>query len=285
MRKIFVAIAMLGTVGPATAGDFPEPAAASIPVGKMAYRPPGEFLRGESSVGGPMKIVRFDAPLLIMRNQVMIAQYSTCVADNGCQPIDKPGENENLPVTGVNFDDVTDYANWLSRKSGKVWRLPTDEEWAFAARERFFGDPAGEGATLANPSANQVKRYLANAALSEPDPQIYAPGHFGMNSNGLADLSGNIWEWTSTCYQRATLNPDGSAVLATTENCGVRVLEGKHRAYLTFFIRDAKGGGCSIGAAPDHLGFRLVREEGSLERILRWLGGSKSTLGSSHAAR
>jgi hypothetical protein len=45
--------------------------------------------------------------------------------------------------------------------------------------------------------------------------------------------------------------------------CGVRVAEGRHRAYVTDFIRDARAGGCASGVPPSHLGFRLVREQKS----------------------
>jgi hypothetical protein len=45
-----------------------------------------------------------------------------------------------------------------------------------------------------------------------------------------------------------------------TQNCGVRVAEGAHRAYVTDFIRDARAGGCASGRPPTNLGLRLVRE-------------------------
>ena len=44
-------------------------------------------------------------------------------------------------------------------------------------------------------------------------------------------------------------------------NCGIRVVEGRHRTYMPQFIRDPRAGGCSIGTPPRHLGFRLVRED------------------------
>ena len=44
------------------------------------------------------------------------------------------------------------------------------------------------------------------------------------------------------------------------ENCGVHVVAGFHRTYMSNFIRDGKSGGCAIGLPPDNLGFRLVRE-------------------------
>ena len=57
---------------------------------------------------------------------------------------------------------------------------------------------------------------------------------------------------------------DGADTVAkTSANCGVRIAEGAHRAYVTDFIRDARAGGCAAGTPPDNLGFRLVRDEPS----------------------
>ena len=47
------------------------------------------------------------------------------------------------------------------------------------------------------------------------------------------------------------------------------MLEGLHRAYMSNFVRDGKSGGCAVGTPPEHLGFRLVREERSLAAGLR----------------
>jgi hypothetical protein len=44
-------------------------------------------------------------------------------------------------------------------------------------------------------------------------------------------------------------------------NCGVRVVEGRHRTYLSDFIRDARAGGCQVGTPPTNLGFRLVLDD------------------------
>jgi hypothetical protein len=49
-------------------------------------------------------------------------------------------------------------------------------------------------------------------------------------------------------------------VASKNPNCGVRIVEGQHRAYVTDFIRDAKAGGCAVGVPPDNLGFRLIVE-------------------------
>ena len=76
---------------------------------------------------------------------------------------------------------------------------------------------------------------------------------------GIADLAGPVWEWTATCGSRTTLGGSGET-LSHLDSCGVRLLEGKHRTPMNVFVRDAMGGGCSVGVPPDNLGFRLVRD-------------------------
>src|SRR3546814_5931376 len=82
-------------------------------------------------------------------------------------------------------------------------------------------------------------------------------GHFGENSLGFADMAGNVWEWTNTCFSRHQL---AAPVLPPREDCGVRVLAGAHLAAMSDFIRDPRSGACSVGLPPANLGFRLVRE-------------------------
>jgi hypothetical protein len=54
---------------------------------------------------------------------------------------------------------------------------------------------------------------------------------------------------------------DGASARVTNTNCGVRVVEGAHRTYMTDFIRDPRSGGCAAGVPPANLGFRLVVED------------------------
>lgn len=237
----------------------------------FAYRLPGEFLTAGRVVDGPRLEARLQRPLEIMTYQVSAADYAICVSEGACQPADALRTAADLPVTGVNYLDAVSYAEWLSLKTGQSWRLPTDEEWAFAAAERFTDDALGEvDGEGTNPAARWLAAYLERNAQA-PDTTPKTRGHFGANSQGLYDLAGNVWEWTSTCYARTHIGAAGDRA-QRTENCGVRVTSGRHRGYMTNFIRDGKSGGCAAGMAPENLGFRLVKDPApSIARRL-WRG-------------
>lgn len=245
-----------------SAPDFTAPQTISVLAKPVSYRSSGEFQLNDLPVDGPLVPVTPQAPVEIMKYQVSEQQYGECVSDGACEALDAPANaGGNLPVTGVSFLDAEKYSVWLSRKTGGVWRLPTDQEWASLAGSKYADDAIGRASDGSGPARRWISRYEAESAKGgAPDPVAHPSGYFGLNENGLADLSGNVWEWTSTCYTRSTVSAD-NAVISAIANCGVRIAEGRHRAYMTHFIRDAKTGGCAVGAPPDKLGMRLVREQ------------------------
>jgi formylglycine-generating enzyme required for sulfatase activity len=226
------------------------------------YRVAGEFTRDGRPVNAPLVNSYFPSDLVVMKTQVSVADYDRCVREGGCRAADgRTGLPSNVPVVGVNWEDASAYARWLSRKSGQKWRLPTDEEWAFFAAERFNDDAVRTGGD--DFSERWLAKYEAEASRDVAADRTVRPiGSFGVNQVGLADLAGNVWEWTDTCFTRRKIDTNGLVVGAPTENCGVRVVEGRHRAYVTNFIRDARAGGCAVGVPPSNLGFRLVRNDG-----------------------
>lgn len=230
--------------------------------GTVSYRIAGDFTRAAKQVEAPLATVRFTQPLSIMKHQVSAAAYQRCVDDAACRPLSAGVKAvADRPAVQISWNDADAYAAWLSRKTGEHYRLPTDEEWAFAAGSRYKDDSLPVDET--DPSKRWIARYDRESnrefgADSEPQPF----GHFGANENGLYDTSGNVWEWTSTCFERTRLDDAGQAI-SKNSNCGVRVAEGQHRTYVTDFIRDARAGGCAVGVPPSNLGFRLVRERKS----------------------
>jgi formylglycine-generating enzyme required for sulfatase activity len=245
-----------------TAQDFPAPMTISVLPKPLFYRASGEFQLNGLPVNGQLQPVTFQNPVQIMKYQVTDQQYAQCVSDGACESLDHRVDPDGIgSVTGVSFPDAGKYSVWLSQKTGDIWRLPTDQEWAALAGSKYADDGIIGNQSAAGPAQRWISQYEAESAKAGlPDPVIHSAGFFGSNEYELADLSGNVWEWTSTCYTRTALSGNGK-VISAIDNCGVRVVEGSHRAYVTAFIRDAKSGGCSVGAPPDFLGMRLVREE------------------------
>jgi sulfatase modifying factor 1 len=111
----------------------------------------------------------------------------------------------NYPVVGINWEDAIAYCQWLSQKTGKNYRLPTEAEWEKAAR----GGLEGQHYPWGNEEFNAGGRYRANAGSESDNDRIRkqdgflftAPiGSFPPNGYGLYDMAGNVWEWCADVY-------------------------------------------------------------------------------------
>lgn len=233
----------------------------AVEAGRFEYHLAGEYRKSGRVIDAPRAERQFRRSVEVMKYQVGVDEYAACVAESACQPADTRAAGD-APVTGVSWRDAVAYAAWLSERTGDNWRLPSDEEWSFVAAERFGPEANGviEEDDGANPAARWLAAYRYRADPKERDMEPKPRGHFGVNSNGLADLGGNVWEWTDTCFVRNRIDAAGR-LAESTVNCGVRVIGGQHRGYMSNFLRDGKSGGCAAGMAPpDNLGFRLVRD-------------------------
>jgi formylglycine-generating enzyme required for sulfatase activity len=256
-----LAIAPLVSDGAMRGGGGSEPVMVEIVPRAISYRAAGEFTHAEKVAEAPLRSLRFAKPLSIMQRQVSSADYQACVDDGACRALDRDVQiSLDRPAEQVSWHDANAYATYLSRKLGAHYRLPTDQEWAFAAGSKFADDNVPVDSS--DPAQRWIAKYDRETGReTETAPRPF--GAFGINENGLSDLAGNVWEWTSSCFERSVLG-EGDRVVKTSANCGVRVAEGAHRAYVTDFIRDPRAGGCAAGTPPSNLGFRLVRDEPSL---------------------
>lgn len=191
----------------------------------------------------------------IAKYEVTRGEWEHCVTDGACQhlPIKYSYTESNHPVSEISWLDAQQYLNWISNRTGYQFRLPKASEWRHISAEysqakvkKIFDDPRMEW-------ANQYA-YFA----TRPNKATKPVGHFGTANSGIADLDGNVWEWTETCG--TNLNENDSR--ETTDQCrGIRVLAGKHMTYQPEIVRYVPIGGCSIGFAPPNIGFRIVLDE------------------------
>jgi formylglycine-generating enzyme required for sulfatase activity len=181
--------------------------------------------------------------LFVMRHEVTIALWQRCVNEGACSFSPKPGlgaKDENFPVTGIGALDAQEFVTWAQKATGQNVQLPTREQWY------QFSEVS---------QINSVKRFddprLAWAATyggeATVDPVLKTSGGFGRNSKQIADVKGNVWEWTSSCV--VDVEPD---------RCPAYFVAGEHEAKVPIFVRDPSSGGCATGTPPAHLGLRLV---------------------------
>jgi formylglycine-generating enzyme required for sulfatase activity len=216
--------------------------------------------------------VAISAPFAIGRYEITFDEWSECVTDGGCtsQPADENWGRERRPVINVSFNDITQqYLPWLSRKTGFTYRLPTEAEWEFAARDGgaasagqaySFGDNSELLCTYGNSSDLAAKTTNANwTGINCNDGYATtAPvGSLKPNALGLFDMHGNVWEWTADCWQpQYSTKP-----VKPGQACDSRVMRGGSWASAAPALRSAARGWEKQDKFNNSIGFRVARQQ------------------------
>jgi len=171
-------------------------------------------------------------------------------------PEDEGWGRGQRPVIDVSWQEAKDYANWLSKQTGKPYRLPSESEWEYAARSG-----AKQEAWAGTSQESQLGQYAVfdgnsggrTAEVGEKQP----------NSFGLYDLSGNVWEWVEDCehatYEGAPEN--GAAWLQMNGgDCGRHVVRGGSWGYKSESLRVSDRGRSVVDLRNARVGFRLAKD-------------------------
>ena len=210
------------------------PAASVTPGAEIAFRdcdvcplivevPAGTYLMGSDQGRAdeqPRHEVRFAKPFAIGVHEVTVAEWDACLREGSCSFTPKAGTDGSLPMSNLSWDDTQSYLNWLSKKTGQDYRLPTEAEWEYAASggkstTYWWGDDVGSGNANCTDCGSPWDK-------KGPSPV----GSFKPNPFGLYDVHGNLWEWTMDCMNHSYEGAprDGSAWLRG--DCISRVLRG-----------------------------------------------------------
>lgn len=229
---------------PAVKQAAPAPVAAAMPPAPLPLTPPaedgalrdcptcpalvvvkpGSFLMGSASSGDaatrPVHGVTIARPFAIGKTEVTVGQWRECVADGACTSAGEGEGAENLPVRNVHWQDAQTYVRWLSQRTGKTYRLPTEAEWEYAARAGthsayWWGDRLGVGKANCSDCGGAYDRKLPAAVDA-----------FAANEFGLQGTAGGVAEWVEDCWHPtyAGAPRDGSAWVTGT--CRERVVRG-----------------------------------------------------------
>lgn len=223
---------------------------------------PRHFLMGSpeseserSKDEGPRRRVEFERVFALGRYEVTVEEYDKCVGARVCRiRSDKSGRGKQ-PIDNVNWEDGHAYARWLSKETGKRYRLPTEAEWEYAARagsttRYWWGEDVGSN------------RAHCIGCGSEWDRKQAAPvGSFAPNAFGLHDTVGNVWEWVQDCWHEnyEDAPTDGSAWLEENGgDCGLRVIRGGSWGLKPDRVRSAYRGRALRDGRGDFIGLRLA---------------------------
>jgi formylglycine-generating enzyme required for sulfatase activity len=148
----------------------------------------------------------------IAATEVTFAQWDYCVADGGCMAYSPPdrGGRGARPVIFVSWADAQTYVQWLSRKTGRSYRLPSEVEWEFAAR--------GGAATAYWWGARFEQASAVRGASTQEVTALPA------NGLGLAGIGGNVGEWVQDCYSNAFTELPTSGMPNDNARCPYRVV-------------------------------------------------------------
>jgi formylglycine-generating enzyme required for sulfatase activity len=208
--------------------------------------------RGRYDDEGPQHNVVFVAPFAVARFAVTFVEWDACVSYGDCDPRVGYGMRPQ-PVINVTWDDAWRYAAWLSRTTGKPYRLLSEAEFEYAGRA---------GTQTAYPWGDEIGKNNANCDgcnnkwhYKQPAPV----GSFGANRFGLYDMHGNVGQWIEDCYHESYRGApeDGSAWVGA--NCGRRVSRGGSWQDEPRNLRSASRDRESTNRRGYRIGFRVAR--------------------------
>jgi formylglycine-generating enzyme required for sulfatase activity len=171
------------------------------------------------------------------------------------------------PVSCVSWEDATEYAHWLSEKTGKTYRLPSAAEWEYAANASLASSDEPQAkvdicsiANVADQAAAQ--RYPGWDIFDCNDHFVAAApvGSFAANAFGLNDMLGNVFEWVQDCWSDTYegARSDGSARISA--DCTQRETRGGSWFTSPDYLRASYRNRFDHRYRSSSVGFRVVRE-------------------------
>jgi formylglycine-generating enzyme required for sulfatase activity len=193
------------------------------------------------------------APFEISSHEVTVGQWQLCVADGACPASPAPaGMSPKLPVVNVSWDAAMQYIDWLSKKTARHYRLPTEAEWEYAARAGSASAfPWGDSVGQDNAHCGQCGSHL-NYKQPAPVGSYKAVG-------GLYDMAGNVYEWVSDCWYPNHAEAAKGTGAPGAAACKTKVQKGGAFDSMETDVRPAARTFGERASADPRVGFRVSR--------------------------
>ncbi len=159
---------------------------------------------------------------------------------------------KNYPVIHISWIDACAYCNWLSRKTSRRWRLPSDIEWEYAARGGA-NSPHAEDAYSGGTDLEEYGWYLGNSEGNSQPVGLKTPNYLG-----LYEMSGNVFEWCSNSWAEIFLDSSTCQSPGSPNSEEVRVIRGGSWRSAATSCRVSYRSSKHQLSRSDEIGFRVV---------------------------
>jgi formylglycine-generating enzyme required for sulfatase activity len=253
--------------------DCPQcPEMVVVPAGQFSMgSPSGEPDRDDDE--SPQHTVTIARPFAAGKYEVTFDQWDACVTEGSCvRAADDGWGRGRRPVIRVSYEHAIGYTEWLSKKTGKRYRLLSEAEWEYAARSgsqgpRFWGAMAdracefenGADAALAKQKPAGWKDEWGIHSCDDGQPRTAPVGAFKPNAFGLHDMLGNVSEWVEDCYHTSYEGAPTDGRAWTTGDCPRRVIRGGNWSHSPAGVRSANRNGDPPSLHNMIVGFRVGR--------------------------
>ncbi|TAF08025.1 MAG: serine/threonine protein kinase [Nostocales cyanobacterium] len=232
--------------------------------------PQGTFLMGlseketEGADSGTPQLQVTIQPFLLGKYPITQAQWQAVSrlpkVKTDLYPDPSHFKGANRPVEQVSWHDAQEFCARLSRKTGRLYRLPSESEWEYACRAGT-NTPFYFGNTISTDLANYNGEYVyANGPKGIYRKETTNVGTFPANAFGLYDTHGNVWEWCEDGWYDNYIGAatDGSARLTGSDNHPRRVLRGGSWSYRPVYCRSAYRVNYPAVSRDQNQGFRVA---------------------------
>ncbi len=245
--------------------DCPEMVA--VPAGSFMMGSPETELRREfwkKGTESPQHKVHLQTPFAVGKFSVTFDEWDACVSAGSCnmyRPSDEGWGRGRQPVINVSWDDAQGYVDWISRKTGKNYRLLSEAEREYVARadtETTFW----WGSTISTRQANYDGRLysFSGEPKSERRDRTLPVNTFAPNPWGLYNVHGNVWEWVDDCWVENYTNAPPNGHLSRKDgDCKIHVIRGGAWSYIVFNLRAAARYRFPTATRGKDIGFRVAR--------------------------
>jgi formylglycine-generating enzyme required for sulfatase activity len=242
--------------------DCPQcPEMVIVPSGSFVMgSPPSE--PGRLSNEDPQHLVTIGQPFAAGKFTVTFGEWDACRADGGCAgyiPGDEGWGRNSRPVINVTWNDAKAYAGWLSKKTGRHYRLLSEAEREYVARAGT-ATPFWWGSSIAANQANYDGTHTYGGGVKgEYRKETLPVGSFEANPWGLYQVHGNVYDWVEDCFHENYQSAPSDGTAWITGECPYRVLRGGSGSSEPQYLRAA----FRTGTYPDDrhydIGFRVAR--------------------------